>query len=436
MNTEPSPEGNLSNSDFETIIRLAPLVSIDIAARLKDGQVLLGHRINEPAKGTFFLVGGRVRKNETLEEAFRRITLEEIGVQKEIKDARFIGWGDHFYETNKFEKPGFGTRYVALGYEITLTERPDPPKIQHDAYDWRTEDEILKSTDVHEYTKAYFRPAHIRSESQYTALATRRNALNTMLWQTPALSLSALAFLLNVAGNRNAYREIRVVTCILALCVALFTLQLFIRHRRMEKRDSLLLEEFEIHNRHLGYAVINSRFNTPIPRILARIKSRISAWMRLPILAWIRSHVLKWINPANWSSYWFWILLFLIFTAASGYLLRLNLKDSWQETPAANSGAGTNAPPGRAVTTGQTSQQATAATQSPSKEPAPAPAPPLDAQGTPAAPPPAASTTQSAISPQTSPTTLPATNPPPDPAATTTPASTNAPGENKHDPSH
>src|SRR6185436_5223511 len=89
---------------------------------LKNGRALLGLRKNEPAKGTFFVPGGRITKNETIQAAFRRITLAELGSEKDLSQARFAGSYDHIYETNVFGKPGFGTHYVVLAYELELKE--------------------------------------------------------------------------------------------------------------------------------------------------------------------------------------------------------------------------------------------------------------------------------------------------------------------------
>lgn len=156
---EPKPGEWLDAADFAHVVRLTPLVSIDLVVRRADGRILVGRRVNEPAKNLFFLVGGRITKNESRAAAFRRLTREELGVEMPIEHARFLGAYDHFYPTNRFEHPGFGTHYVVLGYEIVLDPQPDSlPTEQHGEYAWMTEKELLASPEVHENTKAYFRP--------------------------------------------------------------------------------------------------------------------------------------------------------------------------------------------------------------------------------------------------------------------------------------
>jgi colanic acid biosynthesis protein WcaH len=155
---EPKPGQWLAAQDFAHVVRLTPLVSMDLLVRAPDGRVLVGRRVHEPAKNCFFLAGGRITKNESRAAAFRRLTREELGVESEMDQARFLGVYDHFYPTNRFEREGFGTHYVVLGYELKLfVEATALPKDQHGEYMWMTEQELLRSPEVHDNTKAYFR---------------------------------------------------------------------------------------------------------------------------------------------------------------------------------------------------------------------------------------------------------------------------------------
>jgi colanic acid biosynthesis protein WcaH len=157
---EPKPGDWLDPEDFERIVRLTPLVSIDLIVRSPDGRVLLGRRTNAPAKDTFFVPGGRISKNETRAAAFRRITRAELGIARELAEARFLGVFEHIYAANYFEQDGFGTHYVVLAYELAWPERTTSwPADQHAEYMWQTEAEILAGPAVHENTKAYFRSA-------------------------------------------------------------------------------------------------------------------------------------------------------------------------------------------------------------------------------------------------------------------------------------
>ena len=70
----------LDDQIFQTVVDSAPLVSIDILIK-KDNKILLGKRINKPAQGYFFSTGGRINKNETIDNAMARVALNELNIE-------------------------------------------------------------------------------------------------------------------------------------------------------------------------------------------------------------------------------------------------------------------------------------------------------------------------------------------------------------------
>jgi colanic acid biosynthesis protein WcaH len=148
----------LNDDTFAYIVRHTPLVSLDIIIKDPQRHVLVGRRVNEPAKGQYFVPGGVIRKNEAIQAAFARILKAETGLLATINKAKFIGVFEHFYETNRFGHRHYGTHYIVLAYELKLKERP-PVKLdyQHSDIRWMLEVDILLAPDVHPNTKAYFR---------------------------------------------------------------------------------------------------------------------------------------------------------------------------------------------------------------------------------------------------------------------------------------
>jgi len=143
----------LDDATFKTVIDSAPLVSIDILLK-KGDKVLLGKRVNKPAQGYFFSTGGRINKNETIDNAMARVALNELNI--ELKSVpKFIGVFEHFYDDSIYKD--VSTHYVNIAYEYEVEEIPDLPTKQHSEYKWFTIDELLESKQVHEYTKDYFR---------------------------------------------------------------------------------------------------------------------------------------------------------------------------------------------------------------------------------------------------------------------------------------
>jgi colanic acid biosynthesis protein WcaH len=143
----------LDNYTFKTVINSTPLISIDILLK-KGGKVLLGKRVNKPAQGYFFSTGGRINKNEAIDNAMVRVALNELNIELEYTP-RFIGVFEHFYDDSIYEN--VSTHYVNIAYEYEVEEIPDLPAEQHSEYKWFTVNELLESKQVHKYTKDYFR---------------------------------------------------------------------------------------------------------------------------------------------------------------------------------------------------------------------------------------------------------------------------------------
>lgn len=145
--------------DFKTLVRIGPLVSIDLIVIDPAGCILVGRRENEPARGSWFVPGGSIKKSETLDAAFARLTTHELGVTHPRHAATFRGVYEHHYETNFSDEPqAFGTHYIVLAYELRLTERLESlPDDQHGEYRWMTPAQVLTEPDVHKNTRAYCR---------------------------------------------------------------------------------------------------------------------------------------------------------------------------------------------------------------------------------------------------------------------------------------
>ena len=143
----------LGDQIYKTVVDSTPLVSIDILLK-KDNKVLLGRRVNKPAQGYFFSIGGRINKNETIDNAMARVALNEINI--DLKSTpEFIGVFEHFYDDSMYEN--VSTHYVNLAYEYEVEEIPNLPTEQHSEYQWFSIDKLLESKQVHKYTKDYFR---------------------------------------------------------------------------------------------------------------------------------------------------------------------------------------------------------------------------------------------------------------------------------------
>ena len=146
----------LPADQWEQVVRLAPLVSIDLVCRNSEGLYLIGLRNNEPARDLWFVPGGCIRKGERLDEAFSRLTLTELGHEYARSRSEFLGVYEHHYDTNFTGNDDFATHYVVLAHEFALEAEPQMDD-QHRKLRWASPDEILGDERVHPNTQAYFR---------------------------------------------------------------------------------------------------------------------------------------------------------------------------------------------------------------------------------------------------------------------------------------
>lgn len=148
--------GWLDEKVFSSGIESLPLVSIDLIVRCKEsGRYLFGWRRNRPAANHWFVPGGRVQKNESIDDAFARLVKAELGFDESRSTAKWLGLYEHFYDDYVFGE-GVSTHYVVLAYSIFVEKtRLKLPREQHSDYSWMSEEQIRTSDRVHPYCKAY-----------------------------------------------------------------------------------------------------------------------------------------------------------------------------------------------------------------------------------------------------------------------------------------
>lgn len=147
----------LPHHDYVSVVRNTPLISIDLVIEDADGKILLGYRKNNPARDTWFVPGGVIRKNELFIDAFQRITEAELGSALDFEEATYIGLYEHLYETNFADLDDFGTHYIVNAFKIQMkTKAEELPESQHSDYWWATKEELLNHEKVHINSKNYF----------------------------------------------------------------------------------------------------------------------------------------------------------------------------------------------------------------------------------------------------------------------------------------
>lgn len=78
---------------------------------VRDQEVLLVKRVNEPAKGGWFTPGGIIRKDECLKESVLRVCREETGLEVEL--IGLLGVYDEFWKQGYFSRD---VHLITIGY--------------------------------------------------------------------------------------------------------------------------------------------------------------------------------------------------------------------------------------------------------------------------------------------------------------------------------
>ena len=88
----------IPEEEYARIMNVLPILCVDVAVQDAKGQYLLIRRANEPLKGQWWVIGGRVMKGETLEQAAVRKVREEAGMN--VCSVKPIGYYEDVSEMN------------------------------------------------------------------------------------------------------------------------------------------------------------------------------------------------------------------------------------------------------------------------------------------------------------------------------------------------
>lgn len=152
----------LDSQTFARIVAATPLISIDLIIVRDNFEVLLGLRNNRPAQGFWFVPGGRIFKNESMQTALSRIAEKELGLGFLVLNGEFkpifIGPYEHMYQDSFSGDIGVSTHYVVLAYKIRVASDFALPEAdeQHAELKWWPIKDALVSVGVHQFTKNYF----------------------------------------------------------------------------------------------------------------------------------------------------------------------------------------------------------------------------------------------------------------------------------------
>jgi colanic acid biosynthesis protein WcaH len=158
VNNNTSPKYFLDPELFGVVVENTPLVAIDFIV-IDSESMLVGKRINRPAKDMFFVPGGRICKGESFKSAFSRVSETEIGKSLAPDDCKFLGIFDHFYP-NSAVSEDISTHYTVLAHVVDIRDHDlDLDKMfdQHTEFKMMRMQTVVDNNRVHENTKTYAR---------------------------------------------------------------------------------------------------------------------------------------------------------------------------------------------------------------------------------------------------------------------------------------
>lgn len=128
----------IPEQQYRQILRVLPILCVDIIVVGPDGKYLLVKRRNEPLMGEWWTVGGRVLHGEKALDAAQRKLREEVGLSNDAME--FVGFYEGWFDCNSFEQGLYHT--VSLIYRTVFRDRPGTPVLDDQSSDWMWADAL------------------------------------------------------------------------------------------------------------------------------------------------------------------------------------------------------------------------------------------------------------------------------------------------------
>ncbi len=136
----------INNTEYKCIIENMPICCVDVVI-CHCNKILLVYRNNEPAKNEWWFPGGRVYKNEKLEEAGIRKAYEEVGIKVQI--VKMIGVYETMFNKGPFDDLESGVHTVNIYFLVKPTSENFKIKIDDTSSDYRWIDKIEENLHPH-----------------------------------------------------------------------------------------------------------------------------------------------------------------------------------------------------------------------------------------------------------------------------------------------
>ena len=140
----------IPTEQYHRIIEVLPILCVDVIVTNTRGEYLLIRRANEPLKGEWWVIGGRVLKGETLEQAAARKVLEETSLN--VQAVHPVGYYEALSQENPF---GLDPRLHAVSVVFsTVVDDRQQIRLDDQSMDWKYARELPADFHVKSFGRA------------------------------------------------------------------------------------------------------------------------------------------------------------------------------------------------------------------------------------------------------------------------------------------
>jgi len=123
----------IPRGQYAEIMKVLPILCVDVVIKNLRGEYLLIKRGNRPLRGRWWVVGGRLFKKETLEQAAIRKVREEVGL--DVETVQPFGYYEDTCETNPFGLE-FHQHSVSVVF-LAAVDGSQNVKLDYQSTDWK-----------------------------------------------------------------------------------------------------------------------------------------------------------------------------------------------------------------------------------------------------------------------------------------------------------
>ncbi|MCX6784600.1 MAG: NUDIX domain-containing protein [Candidatus Komeilibacteria bacterium] len=147
------PPTRYDDAEYAKILDGIVIACADIVILDQAGRILMAPRSYEPAKGVFWIAGGRMRFGESFQQAANRNLAREMGIEVDPDRIRPFGTYNYIWGERAQEPAENGSQTVSITSMLVLTpgeiEGLAPNEEYAGALVWRDLKEVATSTTDH-----------------------------------------------------------------------------------------------------------------------------------------------------------------------------------------------------------------------------------------------------------------------------------------------